>query len=112
MVNKNDTSHRRIVRADEKHDHLPDYSIRFSDDERSVIFRSRGSVPTPSADLFKGALHASAYDDARGVAPGWDVRYIEQQWRQWCGTEEIEPKNPHRHYVKFCQTWFEKRGRP
>lgn len=102
---------RRIVSSDQKHSHFPDYSIHFSDDERSVIFRSRGSMPVPTVEIFEGPLPSSAYEDARGVAPGWDVRHLEQQWRQWCGTEEIEPKNPRRHYVKFCQTWFEKRGR-
>jgi hypothetical protein len=34
------------------------------------------------------------------------------EWRRWCGTEEIEPKNPGRHFVKFCQSWHERRGHP
>ena len=31
---------------------------------------------------------------------------------EWLGENEIAPKHPERHFVKFCQTWFEKRGRP
>lgn len=101
-----------IVDEDIQHSHIPDYAIRFSADERQVIFTSRGTAPVPVQDVFEGHLDADAYDDARAAAPGWDVRYLEQEWRRWCGAEEIEPKNPGRHYVKFCQTWFEKRGRP
>ena len=76
------------------------------------MFVSRGTVPAPLQEVFEGTLDASAYDEARAAAPGWDVRHLEQEWRKWCGNEEIEPKNPSRHYVKFCQTWYEKRGRP
>ena len=46
------------------------------------------------------------------VAPGWDAHYLEREWREWLGENEIAPKHPERHLVKFCQTWFEKRGRP
>ncbi|MBC7675026.1 MAG: hypothetical protein H7173_03065 [Rhodoferax sp.] len=45
------------------------------------------------------------------MAPHWEVRRTEQEWRKGCAAEEIEPKKPDRHFVKFCQSWFEKRGR-
>jgi len=40
------------------------------------------------------------------------VRYLEVEWRRWCAAEEIEPKHPSRHFVRFCRTWYEKRGSP
>lgn len=101
-----------VIDEDIKHAHMPDYAIRFSDDERLVIFTSRGTAPAPAQDVFEGTIDPNAYDDARSVAPGWDVRYLEHEWRRWCAAEEIEPKNASRHYVKFCLSWFEKRGRP
>lgn len=102
----------KVIDEDIRHSHMPDYAIRFSDDARLVVFKSRGTAPVPVQDMFDGRLDSGAYDDARAAAPGWDVRYLEQEWRRWCGAEEIEPKNPGRHYVKFCKSWFEKRGRP
>ena len=45
-------------------------------------------------------------------ARGWDVYHLEQEWRLWLGENEIIPKQPEKHFVKFCATWFEKRGRP
>ena len=45
------------------------------------------------------------------MATNWEVRRIEQEWRKGCAKEEIEPKKSDRHFVKFCQSWFEKRGR-
>ena len=52
------------------------------------------------------------YEDARNLAPGWDVYVLEREWRGWLAREEIEPKHASRHFLRFCQTWFQKRGRP
>lgn len=102
----------RIIHSDQEHAHFPDYALSFSGDETQVIFSSRGSVPVPAIEIFEGPLPPAAYEDAREAAPSWDAHYLEQEWRRWCGHEEIEPKSPHRHFVKFCRSWFEKRGRP
>jgi len=99
-----------IVEHDYIHGHIPDYSVDM--DEDMVIFRSRGSVPGRRAEIFEGTLDPDAYHDARLAAPGWDVHYLEQEWREWLGENEIEPKHPVRHFVKFCASWYEKRGRP
>lgn len=102
----------KIVAENQEHSHFPDYSIRFSDDEAQVVFESRRTVPSATFDLFEGRLDPAAYEDARRAAPGWDVHHLEQEWRRWCGAEEIEPKVPVRHFIKFCASWFERRGRP
>lgn len=99
-----------IVREDTEHHHMPDYAIRIEDD--LVTFTSRGSVPAKREDVFEGDLPPNAYDMARVVAPEWDVRVIEDEWRRWCGSEKITPKNPLGHYLSFCGAWFEKRGSP
>ncbi len=100
----------KIVAEDVAHDHIPDYSLRLEGSQ--AVFYSRGSIPVPQEDVFEGQLEADAYDAAREAAPGWDTRHLEHEWRRWCGKEEIEPKHPTKHYVKFCESWFEKRGRP
>lgn len=103
---------REIVVAAEVEDHFPDYTMEFDGDRRILTFHSRGSVPVPAEEMFEGKLNPDAYGEGVNVAPGWDIYYLEREWRRWCGQEEIEPKNPERHFVKFCQSWFEKRGRP
>lgn len=103
---------RRIVEENREHQHIPDYAIGI--EGKNVVFVSRGSVPNPSVDALVTIppLPPEAYEDARNEAPGWDVRMIEQEWRNWCQREEIEPKRPAPHFVKFCRSWYEKRGRP
>lgn len=101
-----------IVDEDMRYSHMPDYAIRFSEDERQIVFSSRGTAPAQAEEVFEGVIAAEDFEAARAAAPGWDVHYLEQQWRRWCGAEEIEPKHPGRHFARFCQSWYDKRGRP
>ena len=83
------------------------------EDADKVIFYNRGSMlATTEAPLWEGPLDGEAHLDARTVAPGWDTHRLEQEWRKWLGENEIQPTRPAPHFVKFCKTWFEKRGRP
>jgi plasmid replication initiation protein len=100
----------KIVVEDIAHDHIPDYSVRLEGSQ--VVFYSRGSVPIPHEDMLEALLEPDAYSAAREAAPGWDSRHLEHEWRRWCGKEDIKPKHPTKHFIKFCKSWFEKRGRP
>ena len=103
---------RQMVRHLSEHDHLPDYSVSFDAESDMVTFRNRGSMAASACSAaWEGSLDPEAYHDARAAAPSWDVHYLEGEWRRWLGENEIEPKHPARHFVKFCQSWFEKRGR-
>ena len=99
-----------IVAEDGAHQHIPDYSISL--DGEMTVFRNRGAVVKPREETYEGALDADAYDDARLVAPGWDVYYLEGEWRRWCGKEEMEPKYPAKHFVRFCKSWYANHGSP
>ena len=88
---------------------MPDYSVTLEDDDR-VVFRNRGSVPCPAADTTDvGALDSETLHDARTLAPGWDIQFLEREWRDWI-TEP--PRDPDAAFLGFCRKWYEKRGAP
>ncbi len=103
---------RQMVRHLAKHDHLPDYHVSFDTPNDMVIFHNRGTMHPPAPEPWSGYLDPESRHDARGLAPGWDIDVLEHEWRVWISENEIEPKKPDRHFLKFCQSWFEKRGRP
>ena len=105
---------RRSLRELAASDHLPDYRVTFDEKIGMVTFENRGTMKAAVAatELWDGHLDSDAYGDARNTAPGWDVHYLEQEWRAWLGENEIIPRNPERHFIKFCRSWFEKRGKP
>lgn len=101
---------RAIVEEDRKFDHMPDYSIKLDDDDM-VVFKSRGTLDGNSGtqDYPESRLRPETLEDARIVAPGWDVYLLKSEWESWV-TEP--PRDPDAAFVGFCRKWFEKRGRP
>ncbi len=99
-----------VVREDELHSHMPDYAVRLEGDD-TVVFRSRGSIPAQqtATPALAPPLDPETYHDARTLAPGWDVHFLERQWREWM----TEPtRNANAAFLGFCRKWYEKRGAP
>lgn len=104
---------RAIVEQDRKYQHFPDYSVHL-DSEDKVIFQNRQCMPSLSLQENSNLppLSGDVYAEARSDAPGWDPYYLEQEWRRWCASEEITPNRPDGHFLKFCRSWYERRGAP
>lgn len=102
---------RHTLREMATHDHLPDYKVLFDEDRDMVIFQGRGTVVAVEEKSRQviPALKPETYAHARGAAPGWDVRVLEQEWRAWA--TEL-PQNPDAAFVGFCKKRFADRGRP
>ncbi|WP_424930534.1 replication initiator protein A [Amaricoccus tamworthensis] len=99
---------RQMIRDLVRHDHLPDYSVSFDAGTDMVTFRNRGTMsPHSLMETDIPPLQSDTYEEARHAAPGWDVRFLEREWREWC----IEPpRNADRAFIGFCRKWFEKHG--
>ena len=110
---------RRLVKVitdqDGEFHHMPDYSVRLGEDDM-VTFVNRGSVPaklsnhendTPGSRL--RPLDPEVYSAARFVAPGWDVYFLEREFKAWL---KSTPKNPEAAYIGFCKSWAARRKKP
>ena len=98
-----------ITTQDAEFNHMPDYSVRLVDNQ--VIFQNRRSNIKVNDLSFSArvALKGKTIEEARRVAPSWDVYHLESEWRTWMagGTP---PKNPDQAFLGFCKMWFESRG--
>lgn len=103
---------RRAVRVLAEGDHLPDYQVHFDDVTDKIRFTNRGVPSRDNAEPWQGHMSPDVLHQARQHAPGWDMYYLEGEWRQWLGQKGIAPRSPEKNFVKFCQSWFSKRGRP
>ena len=103
-----------ITRQDAHHAHMPDYSVAMEND--MVTFTNRGLMEKEAAAARQFSmilLDAETMHDAKTVAPGWDVYYLEQEWRSWMADYDMEPpKSPGKAFIGFCRKWYEKRGAP
>lgn len=93
-------------------DHLPDYQVVMEDN--MVIFRNQMSLrPVANADIRYPVLDPEAYLHAKQVAPGYDVYFLEQEWRNWwveSGTPELG--FPGKAFVGFCKQRYLRNPKP
>lgn len=100
---------RQMIKQLVQHDHLPDYHVTYDDESDMVIFSNRGSMYPALQETPVPSLRPETYERARQAAPGWDIRHLEHEWRDWI----IEPpRDADAAFIGFCGKWFERRGRP
>jgi len=98
-----------ITKQDTEHAHIPDYTIRL-DDKNTVVVTNRKFLKPQDRSI---VLDAETYHDARTVAQGWDVYYLEHEWRNWMADGGLDaPQSPDRAFLGFVHRWVEKRGQP
>jgi plasmid replication initiation protein len=110
------SSHQRefksMVKELAHHDHLPDYRIQLEDN--MVVFRNRTSIkPEVTAEVRFPVLDPEAYFHAKQVAPGYDVYYLEQEWRSWwveSGMPELGA--PAKAFIGFCRSRYQRNPNP
>jgi len=102
-----------ICKEDAMHHHIPDYAVSLHDD--TVRFVNRQTMrPLPSSDkTLYPTLDPETYNDARIVAPGYDVYYLEEQWRQfWVESGKPELKNADAAFIGFCKSRYARNPNP
>ena len=92
----------KIIDDDGIHDHLPDY--RMTIEGENVVFRPKKEevvAPLPSQALRFERIETR--DEARRLAPGWDIYALEQDWRDWVNSKGIVVKDADKHFLAFCK---------
>ena len=95
-----------IVREDKKHQHMPDYATAYDEQEDMIIFSNRKGVKMLLQDAVVPQLDSAVYETARALTPGFDVHYLEREWRSWLPET---PHNPEAAFLGFCRKWVQNR---
>ena len=101
-----------ICKADADQSHMPDYTFTLLHDVLEVspkpeFLNIYGDSPALASDITV-RLSSAAYEQAREVAPTWDVYFLEQEWRMWMSEP---PRHPDGAFVGFCRKWYERKGK-
>lgn len=94
----------KIIEDDSQHDHMPGYAFVVEEDVVTVRPKKearQSALPVPLASL---RLGSDTYEDARRMAPGWDIHYLEEEWRSWVLDQAILVKDPDKHFLAFCKS--------
>jgi plasmid replication initiation protein len=87
---------------------LPDYKISLSGDALTFISRR---TSTREGNVRLPRLSPETFEKAKRAAPGWDVYYLEREWREWIAGRE-KPNNPDAAFIAFCRKKYQREGRP
>ena len=96
---------RRMLKPLMQSNHLPDYRIELSGDDKVTFRKRKNAVIKDITPLPR--LMPDDYERAKKVAPGWDVYALEYEFIQWIEGKE-KPKNMQAAFVGFCKQKYQK----
>ena len=102
-ASSHDRAFKSMVRELVKHDHLPEYCVSLEGD--FVVFQNRAVLAAALPEDKYPRILPETFNDARIVAPGHDVHYLHQEWREfWVDTGMPFLVDPDKAFVAFCRT--------
>ena len=48
-------------------------------------------------------MNSDTYEEARKYAAGWDIRVLENEWRDWVSAKNITVRNADSNFISFCK---------
>ena len=99
---------------DAEHSHTPDYAVTIEGDNVRFINRMtmKPALPSPEQPRFP-LLDAETYHDARTIAPGYDVYFLEKEWQAfWYESGQPELTNPDGAFIGFCKSRYRRNPNP
>ena len=86
-------------------DHLPDYRVELVEDEdgNKIIFYNRNSMPLDKAKTWDGSISPEAFESLGALGLRSDKYVLEQEFREWIGKKQINPKNADKMFISFCR---------
>ena len=103
-----------ICEQDRQFSHMPDYAILLDGD--NVTFKNKNTMkalPSPSAQTVYPKLSSEAFYDAKIVAPGYDVYWLQSEWHKfWLDSGKEELRDNDAAFVAFCKRRYERNPNP
>jgi len=101
-----------IIEANQKHGHIPDYTFEIEDDLVTIRPKrafSEAYKPPPSS-VDRVPLKHGIHERAKKYASGWDVYFLEAEWRAMLQSKNTLPEKPEGSFIGFVKWYVEKHG--
>ena len=84
------------------HGHFPDYTMGIEGE--NVVFRPKRTEAVVSPPVLALRFKKpDTYEEARCLAPGWDIYVLESEWRSWVHDKAIDVRDADKHFLAFCK---------
>lgn len=103
-----------IIDDNAVHEHIPDYTFELKGD--LVVIRPRKDftdiyteAESPSS-IDKVILKPSTHEVARRFNGGYDIYFLEQEWRYMLQSKKAIPENPDGSFIGYVKWYTQKHG--
>lgn len=105
-----------IIDDNAKFDHIPDYTFELENDvvtmkPRPEFLERYDNRPKEPNLIDKIRLKPQTYDNAKNLAGGWDVYFLEDEWRSMLSQKGDMPERPDGSFIGFVKWYVTKHGR-
>ncbi|MBL4603201.1 MAG: replication initiator protein A [Emcibacteraceae bacterium] len=106
---------KKIIDDNDKHQHIPDYTFKMEDN--LVVIRPRGEFseiykePESVDAIDKIFLAPKTFDIARKFAGGYDLYFLESQWREMLTSKNAIPENVDASFMGYVKWYITKHGK-
>ena len=103
-----------IIEDNAKHGHIPDYTFEL--DGELVKIRPRKdftdtyNVPEKPSAIDKIIIRGSGMETAKKFAAGYDLYFLESEWRDMLAVKKSIPDNPEGSFVSYVKWYVKKHG--
>ncbi len=103
-----------IINDNRKFDHIPDYTFELENDVVTMKprpdFLERYYGPKTTRLIDKIRLNPQTYENARKIAGGWDVYFLEKEWQSMLSRKDEVPERPDGSFVGFVKWYVAEHG--
>lgn len=96
------------------HDHIPDYTFELEGELVKIRPRSSFTEIFSEAEpvmIDRIRVKAATYETARKLNGGYDIYFLEQEWRAMLQSKKAMPENPDGSFIGFIKWYVEKHGK-
>ncbi|WP_282611059.1 replication initiator protein A [Pelagibius sp. Alg239-R121] len=104
----------KIIEDNKKHGHIPDYTFELNGD--LVKVRPRDSFTeiytetTNTSQIDMIFLKSETFETARTFAAGYDLHFLEREWRNMMTQKKAMPEKPDGAFIGYVKYYVEKHG--
>jgi hypothetical protein len=103
-----------IIEDNTKYGHIPDYTFELDGDLVKIRPR-RNFIDTYAASekptaLDKVIIQGSGMETAKKFAAGYDLYFLESEWRNMLAAKKSIPDNPEGSFVSYVKWYVKKHG--
>ena len=99
----------------DEHDHIPDYTFELIDETvyiwpRKEFQKRFNGKKKDVANALPFHLKPETFESAQRISQGWDIYFLENEWREMLTKKGIKPDSPNGSFIGYVKWYVKEKG--